>query len=160
MEVKTEGADSGAEDEIHAFQESGGSQEACMNEGGEGTRQDSSVAPTGTSSSPALEPSSACVGLGHEMSGAPGRTLTAQPTCNRAGAAAHREGGARGGIDVAPPSALRVTAGAAPAAPEAQELTRLGCGRQGAPRLLQARVPAAPSRVWEVLRMERRVPQG
>lgn len=94
-----------------------GPKEACMNEGGEGTEQDSSVAPTGTSSSPALEPASASVGPGHEMSGAPGRTLTAQPTCNRAGAAAHRAGGARRGIDVAPPSALRVTVGAAPAAP-------------------------------------------
>lgn len=117
MELKIEGADSGAEDEIHTFQESGGSQKACMNEGGQGTGQDSSVLPTGTSSSPALGPSSACVGPGHEMSGAPGPTLTAQPTCNRAGAAAHRTGGARQGMDVAPSSALRAAVGAAPAAP-------------------------------------------
>lgn len=80
-----------------------GPKEACMNEGGEGTRQGSSVAPTGTSSSPALKPASACVGPGHEMSGAAGRTLTAQPTCNRARAAAYRAGGARRRIDVAPP---------------------------------------------------------
>lgn len=72
-----------------------------MNEGGEAPA-DSSVAPTGTSFSPALEPSSACVGPGHEMSGAPGRTLTAQPTCSRAGAATHRAGEAGGGTDVAP----------------------------------------------------------
>lgn len=111
MEVKTEGADSGAEDEIHTFQESGGSQKACMNEGRQGTGQNSSVPATGTSSSPALEPSSACVGPGHEM------TLTAQPTCSRAGAAAHRTGGARQGMDVAPSSALRAAVGAAPAAP-------------------------------------------
>lgn len=80
-----------------------GPKEACMNEGGEGTEQGSSVAPTGTSSSPALESPSACVGPGHEMSGAPGWTLTAQPTCSRAGAAAHLVGDAGSGMDVAPP---------------------------------------------------------
>lgn len=120
VELKIEGADSGAEDEIHTFQESGGSQKACMNEGGQGTGQDSSVLPTGTSSSPALEPSSACVGPGHEMSGAPGPTLTAQPTCSRAGAAAHGTGGARQGMDVAPSSALRAAKGAATAAPKSK----------------------------------------
>lgn len=119
MEVKTEGADSGAEDETRSRNQVG-PKDACMNEVGKGTGQGSSVAPTGTSSSPALEPSSACVGPGHEMSGAPGRTLTAQPTCSRAGAAAHRAGDAGSGMDVAPPPLGPQGyggKGAAPAAP-------------------------------------------
>lgn len=66
-----------------------GPKAARMNERGEGSGQDSCVAPTGMSSSPALEPSRACVGPGHESSGAAGWTPTAQPTCSRAGAAAH-----------------------------------------------------------------------
>lgn len=74
--------------------------------------------------------------------GHPAGPPTAQPTCRRAGAAAHRaSGGAGGGRDVRP-SALGAAVGAAPAAP--QELPRFRRGRQGAPRLLQSRVPGAP----------------
>lgn len=95
-----------------------GPKAARMNERGEGSGQDSCVAPTGMSSSPALEPSRVCVDPGHDSSGAAGRTPTAQPTCSRAGAAAHRaSGGAGNRLDVAPPSALGSAVGTVPVAP-------------------------------------------
>lgn len=83
-----------------------GPKEACMNEGGEGTEQDSSVAPTGTSSSPALESPSACVGPPGPRDERGTRldpNCPAHLTCSRAGGAAHRAGGSGSGMDVAPP---------------------------------------------------------
>lgn len=160
MEVKTEGADPGAEGEIHPIPESDGSQSSLyMNERGEGTEQDSSVAPTGTSSSPALEPSKACVGPGHEISRAPGRT----PNCP-----AHLQ---EGRSCCAPClGRCRGRTGRAPLGPRG----RGGGGARGPPRTAkvptrEARGPLAfcraeclgpPSRVREVPRMERRAPQG
>lgn len=121
-----------------------GPKAARMNERGEGSGQDSCVAPTGMSSSPALEPSRACVGPGHESSGAAGRTPTAQPTCSRAGAAAHwclgrcREPTGRGAL-----SAFGAAVGTAPAAP-LKNCQGSDAGRKGPPNLLQSRVPGAP----------------
>lgn len=95
-----------------------GPKEACMNEGGEGTEQDSSVAPMGTSSSPALESPSACVGPGHEMSGAPGWTLTAQPTSPAVGQEVLRTVREAPGAEWTwRPLGQEATVGAAPAAP-------------------------------------------
>lgn len=137
-----------------------GPKAARMNERGEGSGQDSCVAPKGMSSSPALEPSRACVGPGHESSGQPaGPQLPSPPAAGQELLRTvprevpgtdwtwrpHRPSGLRWGRHALPP-------------------TRTAKARtwdaRGPLTFCKAESPRPPSRVREVPRTERREPQG
>lgn len=133
-----------------------------MNERGEGSGQDSCVAPKGMSSSPALESSRACVGPSHESSGAAGRTPTAQPTCMQQGRSCCapclrrcREPTGRGA-----PLGLRGCGGDGTRCPPPRTAKARTRDARGPLAFCKAGSPGPPRRVREVPRTDRREPQG